>query len=313
MIKLGVVGLGPRWERYYAPAIRALANRVQLVTVYDSVHARALLEARDWACHPSESLQGVLQYPGLQAILLLDHDWYELWPCELASRAGKLTLLDSPATYTHEQLIRLSSVVKESDGLVMTAFPKRHHPLTVRLRELLATRLGPLHSLQIEFTTSHEEMPEELLAVIDWSTSVVRAFPREILQRPSGSGLPTGQRAQGPESSRNWTLGFGSGETSVNVKLNWCCGQPQEHPFDWVIQADCQLGQAYIDVQTLKWRLESESWQTEALMPEKTSEEMLLDLVCRRVLGGIVPITDLNDVLRGRDWQRIALGNRLET
>jgi predicted dehydrogenase len=65
------------------------------------------------------------------------------------------------------------------------------------------------------------------------------------------------------------------------------------------IELHCERGIADMTSETrLEWQSDSTESTHEDFASERTEEEIMLDIFCRRVVGGLVPVADLNDVLK---------------
>src|SRR5258707_14026128 len=85
-LRVGVIGLGGRWKKRYKPALQALKNRVDVRAVCDQVQQRAEREASELGCHAVLGLRALLDGEDLDALLLLEPQWYGLWPVEQLCR-----------------------------------------------------------------------------------------------------------------------------------------------------------------------------------------------------------------------------------
>lgn len=65
------------------------------------------------------------------------------------------------------------------------------------------------------------------------------------------------------------------------------------------IKVRCDRGTATVNSETqIHWQSETAEPVQETLTSERTKEEIMLDIFCRRVIGGLVPVADLNDILK---------------
>jgi hypothetical protein len=71
---------------------------------------------------------------------------------------------------------------------------------------------------------------------------------------------------------------------------------PPEFP---KISLRCERGTAEMASETqIRWQSNSLDPVEETLASERTKEEIMLDIFCRRVVGGLIPVADLNDILK---------------
>src|SRR5687767_9177731 len=143
-LRVGVIGLGRRWQTRYRPALAALRDRFTVTAVTDPCARRAAAVARRLGCTAAPGVLSLLEGE-LDAVLLLGRPWYRLWPLEQACRLGRPTycavsLADDPRADALVQQARVRSLP------VMAALPPRLAPATEPLRELLG-RIGPVRSL----------------------------------------------------------------------------------------------------------------------------------------------------------------------
>ena len=79
----------------------------------------------------------------------------------------------------------------------------------------------------------------------------------------------------------------------------------------WIpeIRLRCERGSAVLNSTTkLSWQLEATERTHETLNADRSEEEIMLDIFCRRVVGGLVPVADLNDLLRPIQLLRSCVG-----
>ena len=76
-------------------------------------------------------------------IYLLSRQWFGLHPIGLACAAGKPVYCALPLADDLAELESLAKLVEQSGIVFMPEFARRCYPATLRLKELLATQLGP--------------------------------------------------------------------------------------------------------------------------------------------------------------------------
>jgi predicted dehydrogenase len=145
-IRLGVIGLGRRWQRYRG-ALARLSDQVQVRAVCDPIGQRAEVIARQLHCDAAGGAMDLLERNDVEAVLLLDRLWYGLWPLERACRQGKPVFC--AASLTKEGLFaeKLQALVRETSARVMMALTPWAAPSFTRLSEMLQERLGPVRLL----------------------------------------------------------------------------------------------------------------------------------------------------------------------
>ncbi len=291
LVPLGIVGTGPLWDSHYREALRRLAQRVTIRGVYDAVPARAEQTAREWHAMVAPSLTSLFERPDLEGILILDSAWLGLFPLELACRFTKPTLVSGRwegDLARHEQLY-LSA--RDAGATVITAFPRRHTPASNRLRELIATKLGsPLAVRAVAVAEIAGESVDihQLTGLLDWCAYVVGKSPRLVSAGPTRDGIRIGLEFPSP-------LGT-SGATAEIVLQKSPPGSPTTACE--TLHVDCQHGVADVTGDAdIFWQIGADAVKDD-LTSERSSTDILLDQFCRRVVGGLVPVSDLSDALR---------------
>ena len=142
-LRVGVIGLGRLWEARHRPALARMADRFQITALYDQVARRATLEAGPLGCAVVEGLTALIDRTDVDAVYLLGPQWFGLHPALIACGRGKPVYCAVPLADHPEQLEGLADAVRASGTPFMPELARRFYPATLRLRELLATTLGP--------------------------------------------------------------------------------------------------------------------------------------------------------------------------
>ena len=90
-LRVGVIGLGRRWRRY-RPLLSRLREHVEVRVVCDQIKVRAGAKQSDSSAAPAAGPVELLERPDVEAVLLLDAQWYGLWPLEYACQINKPVL-----------------------------------------------------------------------------------------------------------------------------------------------------------------------------------------------------------------------------
>ena len=143
-LRVGVVGLGRLWEARHKPALAKLRDLFSVVAVYDQVAGRAAIEAHALRCSACDGLAQLVDRDDVDAVYVLTPQWFGTHPIRLAAEAGKPVYSALPATGDPEALERLAPLLRDSGIPFMPELARRFYPATLRLRELIATTLGPV-------------------------------------------------------------------------------------------------------------------------------------------------------------------------
>ena len=195
-LRVGVIGLGRLWETRHKPSLARMEDRFRVTAVYDQVYRRAEMEAAQLGCAACEGLSALVERPDVDVIYLLSRQWFGLHPLVLACGAGKPVYCALPLA---DDLTELEGLVKliEGSGIVfMPEFARRCYPATLRLKELLATEMGPPrlvvgHSRLYGFDRyavpgpTTQMTPAPLLIdpgsyLLDWCGFVFQALPESV-------------------------------------------------------------------------------------------------------------------------------------
>jgi len=193
---VGVIGLGRLWETRHKPSLARLADRFQVTAVYDQVFRRAEIEASQIRCAACEGLRSLVERPDVDVIYLLSRQWFGVHPIRLACETGKPVYCALPLADELDELEDLARLVEQSGIVFMPEFARRCYPATLRLKELLATDLGPPrlvvgHSRLYGFDRYAMPGPTTQIApaplsidpgsyLLDWSCFVFQALPVKL-------------------------------------------------------------------------------------------------------------------------------------
>jgi predicted dehydrogenase len=210
VLRVGVIGLGRLWETRHKPSLTRLQNQFRVTAVYDPVYRRAELEAAQIGCAACEGLSSLIERPDVDVIYILSRQWFGLHPIGLACAAGKAVYCALPLAADLDELEVLATQVEQSGIVFMPEFARRCYPATLRLKELLATQLGPPrlisgHSRLYGFDRyaipgpTTQIAPAPLLIdpgsyLLDWCCFVFQALPQdlhgfrcEVMAAPAGA------------------------------------------------------------------------------------------------------------------------------
>jgi len=195
-LRVGVIGLGRLWETRHKPSLARLKDRFRITAVYDQVYRRAEIEAAHLDCAACQGLAALVERPDVDVIYLLSPQWFGLHPAHLACAAGKAVYCGLPLAGDQAELESLIQRVDETGIAFMPEFARRCYPATLRLKELLATSLGPPrlvlgHSRLFGFDRyaipgpTTQISPAPLLIdpgsfLIDWCAFLMQALPTSI-------------------------------------------------------------------------------------------------------------------------------------
>jgi predicted dehydrogenase len=308
-IRVGVVGIGPLWESRHLPALRALSDRFEVRAVCDPVQHRAQLAARHLNASLHDGFRALTARDDIDAILLLSPQWFGPLPIYAACDAGKAVYCAAAMELKDDEAAVLRDRVREAGVAFMAEFPCRLSPATLRLKELIATRLGAPRLLfcnrrrTMEATGEHGTRCElDMVELIDWCRYVVDAEPSSLV------AISHNAQGEGPCADYfSLSLEFADAtEGGKGAMAMIACGQyvPKscEESLSYRRPADlkvvCDNGLAFVDLpNTVAW-FDSAGQHLETLDHERPVGEQLLMHFHRAVESLVLKTASLEDAHR---------------
>ncbi len=309
-LRVGLVGLGDAWQQRYAPALRALADQFEVCAVCEQVGHRAEQVACELGVSSVDGFRAMSRREDIDAILILSARWYGALPILAACDNGKAVYCAASIDLEVEQARNIKRRVEESGIAFMAEFPCRHAPATTRLKELIATHLGPprlifchqrrgVEASGSKPTRSHIH---ELIEAVDWCRYVVDGEPTSVQgtfhkTEPDGAG----------EDYRMMSLDFSDAESpGTGVIAQISCGE--YIPAQWheaisfrppaAMQVACQHGTAFIDLPSSLIWFDHAGRHMESLDSERPVGEQLLCDFHRAVTSLVRNTASLEDAYR---------------
>ena len=313
-LRIGVIGQGRDWQSRYLPALRSMRDRFQVVGVYNSVSVLADAAARDLDAERFDSFRAISENPSLDAVLVLEEDWYQVMPLFAACDYGKGVFCGAELKLDYRTANLIRDRIHTSGIAFMTEFPRRFAPATLRLKELIATRLGRPRLLFCHRRLACEtkdsrntksldtRSQRELIELVDWCNYIVA-------ERPDWIQAIRHCTPQSPQSAdyQILSLGFGSPETDPRgILAQISCGA--YIPEVWheaiayrppaAVQVCCEKGVAFVDLpSTLVWFDEAGRHQ-ETLDTELPVGQQMLGQFHRAITSLVRKSSDLEDTCR---------------
>lgn len=284
-IPLGLVGGGSLGEARYRAAVLALTRgRVAAVFAPQPGDAEAL--ATETGGQLFLSLRKLIQQPGVKALLILESGWSRDWAIELAIARQMPVFVASPIDETLPQVARSLTELEAEGAVIVPGALLRATPASLRLRELVATKLGSIQQMGVDLTGLSGAIGPQVIGVMDWSRSLVNSTVSEVRRvvRPEGETLVM-------------SCGRRSASTPpVLIEIRVSIVEPGGAVLSGTRAAfprasiQCQHGEAELLSEThIRWKTPTET-HDESLEADRPAEQVLLDLFLRRVVGGVVPI-----------------------
>ncbi len=310
MINVGVIGLGATWSQHYQSAIDSLKSRIALRAVYDPVFSKAKTVASNRQnCTAMTGMLALARRPDINALLILDSSWYEHHALELVCQQQQPIFVCSDSGYhSAEGLQRLHRQAVDVGQNIVPELTTRYTPASVRLQELMATQLGRPHLIRInQAMPAHVDLAQAehdfsfLCDLFDWCCYIARASAGQIRTQVSS------QSGHGARLQHVLTVMVDLDTTRADHRVPKIQIELVEDHSEAtggkrlpaIKEIHCEHGQATIGGdRSISWEVDN-NCVDETLTAERTSAEVMLDLFCRRVAGGLVPIGSLADIWRG--------------
>jgi len=313
-LRIGVIGVGPAWESRHLPALRALSDRFEVIAFCDPVQHRAEQAALSFNAAVHDGFRILIGREEIDAILLLSATFYGAQPILAACDMRKAVYCAAAIDLQDIEAGALRQRVEDAGIAFMAEFPCRLSPATLRLKELIAIRLGApklLFCNRRRIHTSSESTrgsrsSRDLIELVDWCRYIVEAEPTTLL---ATSHHVAGHLAAGmpQQDYLSVNLDFsadgvvGSGPLAVISCGDYVSEALQEslafrRPAD--LQVVCEQGIAFLDLpNTITW-YDDAGQHLETLDHERPVGEQLLIHFHRAVSSLILKSSSLADTHR---------------
>ena len=257
-----------------------------------------------------------LLYMAPAMLLMLAAQWYGPLPLLAACDVGKAVYCAANLRLSVEQTKSIKKRVEKSGIAFMNEFAHRLLPATIRLKELIATKLGPANLIFCHHRLGEHgrlnglpgksgnkcEVDHELVELVDWCSYVIGRKPKWVIGTTHSNA-----KLAGEEDYQMINLDFSDEEgprTGPIAQVS--CGN--YIPAEWTeaisyrpraqLQVSCENGIAFIDLpSTLIW-FDKAGRHQESLDSDRPVGEQLLLQFYRSVTSLVRKTDDLENVCR---------------
>lgn len=336
-LRIGLIEIGSAWQTRHRPALRMLQERFDVRAVCCGVSKKAEPIAAEFQADLVDGYRAMVARADIDAVMILERSWHGWLPVLAACEAGKAVYWAGDLQFDPVADADVYRRVDESGIAFMAELPRRFAPATLRLKELIATRLGPPRLI-----FCHRRLPvvppkpggicdsdpvaesrRDLIELIDWCRYVVAREPSSVtalvhhepVPPPSITPPSTHPSLTRPEPDPNaWrqpdyqclSLRFAEAEKAPEVMCQLSCGQ--YIPAAWpeaigfrppsAMQIRCEKGLVFVDLpSTLVWFDEAGRHQ-ESLDTELSVGDQMLTQFHRVVTSLVRRRNDLDDAFR---------------
>ncbi len=310
-LRVGIVGLGDQWESRHLPAIRTLADRFEVRGICEQVSHRAERAAAELDTTPVNGFRALAARDDIDAILYLADQWFGATPILAACDHGKAVYSAISLPFAADEAELLRRRVEESGIAFMAELPRRHAAATVRIKELIATRLGPPRMLFCHRrvplsaaapTRDRRTEARDLVELVDWCRYVAGMEPTSVVAVRHAEA-PGGE----VDDYQMMSLDFSqTGRPGDGPIAQISCGYYMPRVWEEAVtfrpppglQIVCESGIAFIDLpNTLVW-FDAAGRHQESLDSERPVGEQMLAQFHRMVTSLLRHMSGLDDALR---------------
>jgi predicted dehydrogenase len=292
-------------------ALLSLSDRFEIRAVCCDVAQRAEQISREFHAVVVDGYRSLSAREDVDAVLMLAPGWYGALPILAACDTGKAVYCAAALDLDVGRLHEVKCRIEESGVAFMAELPKRHAPATLRLKELIATRLGQPKMLfchRRQPVTKHGRADEQLkdgtrdfIELVDWCRYVVGSDPSSVF------GVTHRDRDSSESDYRMMSLDFSVADSpGVGPLAHISCGEYM--PATWheaigfrppaALQVACEKGIAFIDLPaTLIW-FDEAGRHMESLESERPVGEQMLTQFHRAVTSLVRKSSDFEDAYR---------------
>jgi len=314
-LRVGLVGLGDQWQSRHRPALKALSDRFEVCAICCEVAQKTSQVAQEFQAVPYDGFRAMLEDSQIDAVLALAPDWAGHLPILAACEAGKAVYSSAALDILPEQVDEVRRRVDASGVAFMAELPRRHAPATLRLKELIATRLGKPILLYCHERLASEQQVDprrrsgycpitwrNLMELVDWCCYLVDRNPTSLFSVIHQLQLPKRHSFYQMMSLEFATSTPGQLPATAQLSLghyipsNWPDALGYRRPSS--VQIVCENGVAFADLpSTLIW-FDEAGQHLESLESERPVGEQMLTLFHRAVTSLVRRTSDLNDAYR---------------
>lgn len=287
----------------------------------DPVAHRAGQLAQQFRARSVDSFREVAFANDVDAILLLSARWFGSLPILAACEAGKAVYCGASLELSSDEADSLRQTVRDAGIAFMAEFPCRLAPATLRLQELMATKLGPPRLLfcnqrhaatnsdsnghaihHPDFYAAHAVNTRNSVEMVDWCRYLIGTEPVSIVGLTHPGDPPAAaedyllmvldfESPSGASARPQAQIACGS-----YVHNEWAEATAFRRPAD--LQVVCERGIAFVDLPaSLVW-FDSAGQHMESLDSERPVGEQLLLHFHRQVASLLLKTASLEDAYR---------------
>ncbi|MEZ6093029.1 MAG: Gfo/Idh/MocA family oxidoreductase [Pirellulaceae bacterium] len=311
-LRVGLIGLGEHWQTRHRPALLAMSDRFEVKAICCEIAKRSEDAAREFNAIAMDGFRAMMERDDIDAVLALSPDWVGPLPMIAACEAGKAVFSAAALDIIPEQIDTVRQRIDQSGVAFMAELPRRFAPATIRLKELMATRLGKpkllfCHErLSAEAQTSRLKKGKnnpvswrQLMEVIDWISYVVGATPSSVMSaiheqhNENREAFYQMMNIEYPSQNGDETPVMAQLSVGHYIPKRWPDALAYRRPAS--MQICCENGMAFVDLPANVIWFDDAGQHTESLESERPVGERMLEYFFRSVTSLVRRSSDLND------------------
>ncbi|MCO8125517.1 gfo/Idh/MocA family oxidoreductase [Stieleria sp. TO1_6] len=315
-LRIGLIGLGDLWQTRYRPALRLLDDRFDVRAVYSTISKLAESTAAEFQADPLDGYRSLVCRCDIDAVLILKQCWLGWLPALAACQAGKAVYWAAGLDFDPSRESSVRQTIEQSGVSFMAELPRRFAPATLRLKELIATRLGqpklirvyrqPIGAAPKTPASDCVRNDSELVELVDWCRYVVGKTPASITsvcRQDSFQSLMI-EYCDLPANGSGQGGGNATAEIITDSTLPSRWKEAAQFRSPAAMKVHCENGVAFIDLPTSLVWFDDAGRHVESLETESPVGERMLRQFHRSVtslvrdLGGLVDAYDAAAVVQ---------------
>ncbi len=272
------------------------------------------MAARDFSADSIDGFRSLMEREDIDAVMVLSGQWFGALPILAACDAGKAVYCAAALDFNPDQARQIKERVEASGVAFMAEFPRRLAPASLRLKELIATRLGnprlmfchqrvPTGSSsgQRATTSALVSRTHDLVELVDWCRYMAGCEPMSVL------GLTHVSQSE-PQEIDYEMMSLDFADIQPGTKITAQISSGRYMPACWpeaagfrppaALQVACEQGIAFVDLpSTLVW-FDKAGRHMESLDSERSVGEQMLSQFHRAVTSLVRSTSGLEDAYR---------------
>lgn len=272
LISLGLIGYSGQADDLLLEQIRSMP-RLRVHALHACRFACGSEAARRARAVPMGSLRQILENNDIDGVILAGTQGIGDFGCWYLAASQKPVLIRAQVLKDRQFLNKLEAaqLLENPSGMMLPELLHRWFPSTLRLRELIATTLGPAREVRAQ-CAGMQDHSYALMTVINFCRMLISTVQTSV------------RRVDSDHVEMTMLL-----TTGKEIRLHLAFAEPTDQG-TCKLAIECERGRARIySAEKIDWETNGTA-ESESLEHERSAEHVLLDLFGRRIAGGIIPV-----------------------